>query len=142
MFSEKKTKLSVALLAIAALVLAAAAAFAVTAGDASVSTILNTSPLWADSGSYIACNVVNVTTSSVNVSVEQISGAGVVLAGSTTPISLAAGTSAEVTNFGGSTGFARCRFTVSAPGAIRANATVFHSLGSGVFQTYATSEAR
>ena len=135
---------SAALFAMTAVALAPAAAYAATAGDAPAAQTLNTSPLWEDSASYIACNVVNVTTSTINVQVELISSSGSVLLGNSTPISLVAGTSTEVANLSNTfVGFARCRFiTNNSPDGIRANATVFHFLGSGTYQTYATSEAR
>lgn len=134
----------VPLLAMTAFVLAPAVANAATAGDISVAQVLNTSPLWADTQSYHACNAVNVTTSSVSISIEVINSSGAVLATTGAAVSLAPGTSIELENSTTYTGFARCRFTLKsdAPGTIRANLTIFHSLGSGVFQTYATSEAR
>jgi hypothetical protein len=140
MFRTGKNQLSVPLLAMTGLVLAPAAAHAQVAGDISVAQVLNTSPLWADAQSYHACNVVNVTTSPVAVSIELITSAGAVLISAAPTI--AAGNSTEVSKFGGYSGFARCRVTLNdAPGTIRANLTVFHSLGGG-YQTYATSEAR
>ena len=144
MLTIRKSQLSIPLLAMTAVVLVPAAAHAATAGDISIPQVLNTSPLWADSGSYHACNVVNVSTGSVNISIELIESGGTVLATSgSTPISLAAGTSTELSVAPNYVGFARCRFTLNqAPGIIRANLTVFHALGSGTYQTYATSEAR
>jgi hypothetical protein len=144
MLTIRKSQLSIPLLAMTAVVLAPAAARAATAGDISIPQVLNTSPLWADSQSYQSCNVVNVSTGSVNISIELIESSGAVLATSgSTPISLAAGTSIEISAGASYVGFARCRFTFNqAPGIIRANLTVFHPLSGGVYQTYATSEAR
>ena len=143
MLRGRRNPSSVVFLAMSSLVLTPAAAHAATAGDVSTEQVLNTSPLWADGQSYHACNVVNVTTSSVNVLMELISSSGSVLATTTTAVAVPAGTSSELENTSAYTGFARCRFTInSAPGNIRANLTIFHSLGSSVFQTYATSEAR
>jgi hypothetical protein len=85
---------------------------------------------------------VNVTTSNVNVAIELISDVGSVLVGSSTPTPLAAGTSVEIRDNTGS-GFARCRFTLnSSANDIRGNMTIVHQIGVGVYQTYATSEAR
>lgn len=147
MLGAKKTQLSFPLLVMSAIALTPAAGHAATAGDISQSQVLNTSPLWADGLSYHACNVVNITTGAVNVAIELIGAGGTVLAGSTTPVTITAGTSTEISDASGSgttnIGFARCRFTTnSAPGTIRANETIFHSLGGGNYQTYATSEAR
>jgi hypothetical protein len=66
----RKDPLSAPLLAMSALVLAPAAAHASTAGDISPTQVLNTSPLWADSASYHACNVVNISTASILISIE------------------------------------------------------------------------
>ena len=137
----QKNRLSAPLLAMtAALVLAPAAGHAATAGDISALSVLNTSPLWADSASYWACNVVNVSTSTFTVTIDLIGSDGSVVTSGA--VSLAGGTSTELT---GSTtgGFARCRFSLDlAPTTIRANLTVFHEISSGVYQTYAISEAR
>jgi hypothetical protein len=141
MFSTRKILLLVPLSTIAALGLMPAIGNAATAGDISVSQVLNTSPLWADAQSYHACNVVNVSTSPVAISVEIIESNGGALT-SSGAITLAAGTSYELAVGPGYVGFARCRLTLNLPGAIRANLTVFHSLGSGTYETYATSEAR
>ena len=70
MLRATKNQLSVPLLAITVLALAPAAAHAEVAGDISIAQVLNTSPLWADAQSYHACNVVNVSTSAVNISIE------------------------------------------------------------------------
>lgn len=147
MLRARKNQFSLPMLAMAALGLASGAARAATAGDIATLQVLNTSPLWADSLSYHACNVVNVTTSAVNVIVELINGAGTIVAGSANAISIPAGTTFEISDASGNgttdVGFARCRFTVNfTPITIRANETIFHSLGGGNFQTYATSEAR
>jgi hypothetical protein len=139
--SPMKSRLAALLLAMTALTLAPAAGHAATAGDISVTQTLNTSPLWADAQSYWACNVVNVTTSPITVTTELISASGSVIATSGAT-SIPAGTSTELDQSPG-TGFARCRFALNNPAdAIRANMTIFHSLGGGLFQTYATSEAR
>lgn len=148
MFREGKSQLSIRTLAMTALVLAPAAAYAATAGDISISQVLNTSPLWADAASYHACNAVNVTTATVKVAVELIGATGNVITGSSTLVAIPAGTSTEISDFNTSTGttnvgFARCRFTLDdAPGTIRGNMTIFHPLSGGNFQIYATSEAR
>jgi hypothetical protein len=145
MLRARKNQFLVPMLAMTAFVLVPAAAHAVTAGDISITSVLNTSPLWADSQSYHACNVVNVSTSAVTVAIELISASGGVISASS--LAVPAGTSAEVDDASGSgsstPGFARCRFTLTnAEKTIRANMTIFHSLGAGTFQTYATSEAR
>jgi hypothetical protein len=139
----RKNPLSVPLLAMTALVLAPAAAHASTAGDISIAQVLNTSPLYADNASYHACNVVNVSASSLNISIELIGSGGTVIASSgTNPVAVGAGTSVELSNGAAYTGFARCRFTTNFPSSIRANLTVFHPFTDGSYQTYATSEAR
>lgn len=139
----RKLQLAMPVIAMTALALAPVASRAVTAGDIAAVQVLNTSPLWADSASYHACNVVNVTTSPVNVWVELIDSGGAVLATSgTTPVALAAGTSMEIDN-ASFVGFARCRVMLNeAPSTIRANLTIFHLISVGVYSTYATSEAR
>ncbi len=144
MLTIRKSQLSIPLLAMTAVVLLPAAAHAATAGDISIPQVLNTSPLWADTHSYHACNVVNVSTGPVNISIELIESSGSVLATSgSTPISLPAGTSTEISAGASYVGFARCRFTFNqAPGIIRANLTIFFPLANGSYQTYATSEAR
>jgi hypothetical protein len=105
--------------------------------------ILNTSPLWSDSGqSYHACDVANVSASPVLIVIDLINSSGGVLATSgASAINLAVGDSVEIANFSATyTGFARCRFTSSAPGTVRANLTVFHWTGT-YFDTLANAEA-
>ena len=105
---------------------------------------LNTSPLWADSGSsYHACNVANVSTVSATLKDTMLNSSGVAIATSgATDINLAAG---AVYEFQQSTytGFAYCRFNLgsAAGGTVRANLSVFHSTGV-YFETLALSEAR
>ena len=126
-----------------AALLAPSAAQAV-AGDESIEVFLNTSPLFADSGkSYHACNVANVTTSSVAIKVDILGPTGTTLVSSgATPFTLTAGNSYELAN-SAYTGFARCRVSVIAGsgGAVRANLSVFYYTGS-YYQTLALSEAR
>ena len=147
MFSTRKILLLVPLSTIAALGLMPAIGNAATAGDIGVTQVLNTSPLWADSGSYHSCNVVNVTTSSIGLAIELIGSNGSVIT-SVASISLPAGESTEILDATASAGasyvgFARCRFTLNyASGGIRANETVFTRLSSGNYQSYAVSEAR
>ena len=145
MISKNKSHFSVAAIVMAAFIAAPTAANAVT-GDASTSTILNTSPLWADSGpSYHACNVVNVTTSAVSVRIDVLKSDGTTLATSgATSISIPAGVSVEYAG-GGYSGFARCRVTVPSlsSNSVRANLTVFHwNSAESYYQTVALSEAR
>jgi len=138
----KNDQFSVPLLATIAFSLSPAVAYAATAGDVGANTILNTSALWADSQSYHACLVANISTGNVNVQIELISGSGAVLETTgTTAITVSAGTVYELSESAGA-GFARCRFTLGEPQSIRANLTVFHPLSGGFYQTYATSEAR
>jgi hypothetical protein len=135
----------IALAAMTVLALAPVAVNASTAGDISAPQVFNTSPLWADTASYHACNIVNVTTSTLTVLIELISASGSVVATSgTAAVTVNAGTSYELNGVGaGYQGFARCRFTTSYGAAsFRANITVFNPLPSGAFQTYAISEAR
>lgn len=141
---DKTTRIrcaKIALAAMTAVVLAPVAANASTAGDISAPQVFNTSPLWADSASYHACNIVNVTTSNLTVLIELITASGSVL-NTSGNVTIDAGTSYEL--IGGSyTGFARCRFTTSyGSGSFRANLTIFNPLSSGNYQTYAISEAR
>jgi hypothetical protein len=143
MLNVTKSQLSAGLFAMTALVLGTATAQAATAGDSPIAQILNTSPVWADTASYHACNVVNVTTTAINVSIALINSAGVVIIQTSAPESVAAGASFEFSNGGGYTGFARCRFTLNfSADSIRANITAFHTLSSSTYQTYAISEAR
>jgi hypothetical protein len=146
MLAIKRRLLSIPLLALTAAVLAPTAAHALTAGDSSALLVLNTSSLWADTQSYHACNVTNISTSNINLSVQMIDQTGAVLATSgAAAITVAAGTNYELINATANTytGFARCRVSLyTGSENIRANMTVFHSLGGAVYQTYATSEAR
>ena len=139
----RKNPLSVPLLAMSALVYVGAA-HASTAGDISLTQVLNTSPLWADTASYHACNAVNITTASLTISIELIGQDGSVLASSgTSKLTIPAGTSVEIADPTPYSGFARCRFTLTdSPAAIRANLQVFHAVSNGVYQIYAISEAR
>src|ERR1700722_9675150 len=139
----RKSPLSAPLLAMSALVYVGAA-HASTAGDISLTQVLNTSPLWADTASYHACLVANVSTASLNISIEVIGSDGSVLATSgTSKITIAAGNSVEISTGASYPGFARCRFTLSdSPAAIRANLTIFHPFSNGTYQIYAVSEAR
>ena len=146
MFGKKNIYFSIPLIAIAALGLARAAGNAATAGDISVAQVLNTSPLYADSGSYHQCNVVNVTTATITVSIELISGSGTVV-NAENSTSVPAGSMAAIgddsASGSSSPGFGRCRFSTNyGPGVIRANETIFAILPSGNIQTYAVSEAR
>ena len=139
-----RNQLLIPLLAVTATAIAPAAARASTPGDISPAQVLNTSPLWADTKSYHACNVVNVSTSSQSISLEIIESDGSVLASSgSTPITVLSGSSTEISAGAGYVGFARCRVTTYyGPGTIRANLTVFHANTDGTYQTYAVSEAR
>ncbi len=138
MASTKNTLFSFAALALATLIAVPNTANAV-AGDIGTGKVLNTSPLYADSGaSYHACNAVNVTTSSVTVTITLLNSAGAVL--QTAPFTIAAGTSVELAGSGYS-GFARCRFAVSSSDYIRANISVFHWTGS-YYETLAIDSAR
>lgn len=127
----------------------AALALAPAVGRAATATVLNSSPLWADSQSYHVCTVVNVSASTVDVTIELVGANGKVIA--TTPtafVALTAGEITEVENTHPYSGLARCQFTFTAATAvtvsppIRANLTVFHTISAGVLQTYAVSEAR
>jgi len=93
--------------------------------------VITTAPLWADSPSYHACNVANVSTTDLkSVTVDLINSGGTVLATQTLE-PLAAGQSNEL-NPGGYSGFARCRFTVvGSTSKIRANITVFRNTSDG-----------
>jgi hypothetical protein len=145
MIVMKKSQLLLSLLATAALLLAPSLVPASTAGDVSVLQVLNTSPLWADSSSYHACTVANVSTATVEVYVELINNAGVAIGTSgTTATAIAAGSIYELQPSVAYSGFARCRITTNAPQAvIRANLAVFYQLPStSSFQTFAISEAR
>jgi hypothetical protein len=146
MFIIARNQLLIPLLAVTsiAIAIAPAAARASTPGDISPAQVLNTSPLWADTKSYHACNVVNVSTSSQSISLEIIESDGAVLATSgSTPITVLSGSSTEISAGASYVGFARCRVTTyNGTGTIRANLTVFHANTDGTYQTYAVSEAR
>ena len=118
-------------------------ASAVTGDQASQTTNINTSMVWADSGtSYHACNVVNVTTSTQNINVDLISSSGTVLATTgATAYALAPGAFLETSAFGGYSGFARCRIKGANPANLRANITVFRYTGT-YYESLAVSEAR
>jgi hypothetical protein len=139
-----RNQLLAPLLAVIGIAIGPAAARASTPGDISPAQVLNTSPLWADTKSYHACNVVNVSTSSELISIEIIESDGAVLATSgSSPITVLSGSSTEISAGASYVGFARCRVTTySGPGTIRANLTVFHANTDGTYQTYAVSEAR
>ena len=116
------------------------------AGNVSKMQVLNTSPLWADSGqSYHACNIVNVSASPVAIMINLINSSGGVLATSgSSPISFAVGSSLEIANFGASySGFARCSFAISnaSESPARANLFVFHWTGA-YYDTIANDDAR
>jgi hypothetical protein len=147
MFGKRRIDFLGPLLAIATLGLTPVAGNAATAGDISAAQVLNTSPMWADGGSYHSCNVVNVTTATIVVSIELLSVIGEVDA-SSSGVSLRPGQDVQLNDAGAGSasqfpGFARCRFTLNyGPGSIRANQTIFALLPSGALQTYAISEAR
>jgi hypothetical protein len=132
MLRSMKKELSISLLAMTAAVLPAAAQ--IIGG-------LTTSPLYAESGqSYHACNIVNVSTGSIDYKAQILSSSGVVLVDSGLS-SLNAGASVEVVsrNY---TGFAYCSIYVgNGNGTVRANLTVFHFAGS-FFDSLAVSQAR
>lgn len=110
----------------------AALGMASNAGAATV-TILKTSPVWADSTqSYHACNLANVSAATLaSVQVDLVASDGSVITTQTTPVT--AGTTMETSLFGGYSGFAWCRFTISGAkmqNSVRANITVFHYTGT------------
>jgi hypothetical protein len=109
---------------------------------------LSTSPVYADAvsnGSYHACNVTNVSASSVTLKVLMAASNGVVIASSgAADITLDAGHSTELINHSAYTGFAICRFELDnneVKNNVRANISVFHFTGA-FYQTLALSEAR
>ncbi|BAP57533.1 hypothetical protein THII_3236 [Thioploca ingrica] len=133
MISTKKNRFSFAALAVAAITVAPNVEAAVIA----------TSPVWADSGqSYHACNVVNISTATVSVTVELINSVGTVVTGPTT-VSLLAGHSIELPGSSSSdpSGFEWCRFTASSVTSLRGNISVFRYMGS-YYDTLAMSEAK
>jgi hypothetical protein len=152
MFRTKERKMSIVsrnhflvpLATIMTTAIALPAAQAATSGDISHTQVMNSSPLWADTKSYHACTVANVTTSAESVSIEIIESDGAVLATSgSTDITVAAGGSVEIAAGATYTGFARCRVTTyEGANTLRANLTVFHSNGDGTYVTYAVSEVR
>lgn len=116
------------------------------AGNISNMQVLNTSPLWADSGqSYHACNVVNVLDFPVPIMINLINSSGGVLATSgASPTNLAVGSSLEIANFAANyTGFARCSFALgnASRNPVRANLSVFHWTGS-YYDTIVADDAR
>jgi hypothetical protein len=134
-FTSSAKSWAVPLLGMAGLSLAPAVAQA-------AETFLDTSVLWSDADSYHACNLSNTSKSSIMVYVALIDANGAITQGSlTTPSTVLAGSSIEVTDIGSANGFARCRFGVYNPAIVRANMMIFHPSG-GDYQIYATSEAR
>ena len=116
------------------------------AGNVSKMQVLNTSPLWADSGqSYHACNVVNVSESPVAIIINLINSSGGVLATSgASPTVLAVGSSLEIANFAANySGFARCSFAIgnASVNPVRANLSLFHWTGT-YYDTLANDDAR
>jgi hypothetical protein len=142
MLQSKKNQLSAGLLAIASVVLSPAAANAATAGDISAAQVLNTSALYADGGSAIACTATNVSTASINVTIAGISASGSVLFVDSYTIGGGQIVGLQ-TGQGALTGYVRCRFILNyGPGTIRANMMILHANSDGTLQTYAVSEAR
>lgn len=145
MFAKSSSRFELGLLFIALGFAVPTAANAISGDVVAASlTTLNTSPLWSDSGqSYHACNLVNITTSIIVAKIDLIDSSGNVLATSgTAKVTVNPGQSLETANFAVNyTGFARCRFAVPNPDYVRANLSVFHSVGA-YFDTLAVSEAR
>lgn len=140
---SRNNQLSARLLAIAAIVLTPAAADAATAGDISAAQVLNTSALYADAASAIACTVTNVSTATINVTITGVSASGSALFSNSFTIP-AGQIQVLQTAQGAVGGFARCRFTLNyGADNVRANITLLHTPdGGSTFQTYAISEAR
>ena len=116
------------------------------AGEVSITEVLNTSPLWADSGqTYHACDVVNVSASPVSIMVNLVNSSGAVLVTSgASPINLAVGNSLEIANFAKTySGFAHCRFEIgnASGNPVRADLTIFHWTGA-YYETVASDDAR
>jgi len=116
------------------------------AGEASTTEVLNTSPLWADSGqTYHACNVANVSASPVSIIISLVNSTGGVLVTSgASPINLAVGNSLEIANYAENySGFAHCRFEISngSGNPVRADLTIFHWTGA-YYDTIASDDAR
>ena len=123
--------------------LAALALATISVASYAEAAALNTAPVWADSpASFHACNVANISTADLkSVKVELLKNNGAVLL-TNTYSPLVAGASVETSPFGGYSGFARCRFTVSGSASkIRANISVFHYTGS-YYDTLAIDSAR
>ncbi|MBK8816630.1 MAG: hypothetical protein IPN42_14520 [Methylococcaceae bacterium] len=144
MLSKTNIKISLVLSAMLGSLITPNLANAVAGDQTPESTnIMNSSPLYADSGqSYHACNVANITTAALKAKIDLISASGTVLATTgATPISLIAGTSYELIGPSTYTGFARCRVSTVDPENVRANLSVFHYTGT-YFETLAFSELR
>ena len=138
MMSTRNTKL----LAIAMFGFIAAPGLAnATSGD-SPGLVGNTnmSPLWADKGSYHACNVVNTTTSAQNITTSLINASGTIIAGPST-VTVNPGSSVELIGPNTGVGFARCRFSGVDPANYRANLVVFRLLNS-YYAVLGVSEAK
>jgi hypothetical protein len=118
MISTKKSHFSLAALTVAAIS---------TVPNVGMAATLATSPVWVDTGSYHACNAVNVSSTTTSVKSELLNNNGTIL--KTYTWNLAPGNGAELIG-NGDNGFAWCRFTVSNSTSIRANVTVFRWLGS------------
>ena len=116
------------------------------AGDIAKMQVLNTSPLWADSGqSYHACDVVNVSASPVPIIINLInSSGGVLVTSGASPVNLAVGNSLEIANFGANySGFAHCSFAIGngSGNPVRADLSVFHWTGA-YYDTVTSDDAR
>ncbi len=109
---------------------------------ANAATTGSTSALWADSGSYHACNYSNTVTHAQTITIQLLNSAGAVLENSGS-ISVPAGTTVEYAGPSTGVGFARCNFTGQALTDYRANVTVFRYISaSGYYAVLGTSEAR
>jgi hypothetical protein len=101
MLGSIRKELSVSLLAISA--------FALPAIGHAVE--LNTSPIYAEnSQSYHACNVTNISNSTVTLGIQIVNSSGIVIKSLNTTLN--AGTSTELATAGNYSGFAYCRFNL------------------------------
>jgi hypothetical protein len=139
MIAIRKTRILAPLLATAVLVAAPTVTPASTAGDVPLLQVLNTAALFANTGAYHACSVVNVSTGNVNLTIELIGPSGAVI--STTGTITIAGGQIEALSDSVGDGYARCRISTATPTLVRGSLEVFYAT-STVIQTFATSEAR
>ena len=133
-------KILLSALAMSALIAVPNLANATTGDSPGLVGNTNTSPLWADKGSYHACNVANITTSAQSITSTLVNASGTIIAGPST-VTVNPGSSTELIGPNTGVGFARCRFNGVDPANYRANLVVFRLLSS-YYAVLGVSEAK